>query len=349
VAASRSVASSPEGPSDTNGGDRINAHVSGRFLRALRCPGLSFGPVTPLLLIGLGLAALGVGIGALLSFGSRYRIGRLLAASRAVSIGEALEMAASSEPRYVRIQGRIDSDREFEDADHRPLVLRRTRLEARTGSPVGRWRAFDERLDVVPFQLDEGLDTIAIDVGSLDQGLVVVPRSSVGVAADLGDRAPTGMGPQTPVRVTVELVSSVEHAMVLGTPTLDDAGAAVMRGGLGRPLVLTTLEIPEAMRVLTGGDVRRSRLAAAFLVGGLALLIAGGGWLVLGSWLAPLTALAASAAPSILPGSDTRSSGEGPGLVGDPGLAIAGVIGIAVVAVLASLAYVRLTANRRVG
>ena len=29
------VVTSPEGPSDTNGGDRINAHVLGRFLRAL--------------------------------------------------------------------------------------------------------------------------------------------------------------------------------------------------------------------------------------------------------------------------------------------------------------------------
>jgi hypothetical protein len=30
-----SVGTSPEGLSDTNGGDRINAHVLGRFLRAL--------------------------------------------------------------------------------------------------------------------------------------------------------------------------------------------------------------------------------------------------------------------------------------------------------------------------
>ena len=29
------VVTSPEGLSDTKGGDRINAHVSGRFLRAL--------------------------------------------------------------------------------------------------------------------------------------------------------------------------------------------------------------------------------------------------------------------------------------------------------------------------
>jgi hypothetical protein len=32
---SPSVLISPEGPSDTNGCDHINAHVSGRFLRAL--------------------------------------------------------------------------------------------------------------------------------------------------------------------------------------------------------------------------------------------------------------------------------------------------------------------------
>jgi len=40
---------------------------------------------------------------------------------------------------------------------------------------------------------------------------------------------------------------------------------------------------------------------------------------------------------------DPRSPGEGPGLVGDPLLAIGVVVAIGLVAVVASLAYVRLT------
>ena len=51
----------PEGPSDTNGGDRINAHVSGRFLRALSCPAAIIAAVTPLIPLVAGLLALVAG------------------------------------------------------------------------------------------------------------------------------------------------------------------------------------------------------------------------------------------------------------------------------------------------
>jgi hypothetical protein len=44
-------------------------------------------PVTPLLLLGIGLAVLAIGVAALLSFGPRYRIGRLLASVPRVSVG----------------------------------------------------------------------------------------------------------------------------------------------------------------------------------------------------------------------------------------------------------------------
>lgn len=61
--------------------------------------------------------------------------------------------------------------------------------------------------------------------------------------------------------------------------------------------------------------------------------------------IAPLGVLAASPSPTRL-GGDTRSGGEGPGLVGDPIAAIALVVAIAVVSVIATMAYVRLTAGR---
>lgn len=45
---------------------------------------------------------------------------------------------------------------------------------------------------------------------------------------------------------------------------------------------------------------------------------------------------------------DPRSSGQGPGLVGDPGIAVLVVIAIGLGSVIATLVYVRLTANRNV-
>ena len=301
--------------------------------------------MTPLLLVGLGLAVLAAGLAILLSFGHRYRVGRLLATAPLVTVAEAVRLAGEATPRYVRIEGRIDSEQEFEDADHRPLVLRRTRIDARTAFG-GLWRAVEDGIEAVPFRLNEGLDSIAIDESGLRDGLVVVPRQSVGVAGDLDDRLPAEVPRDTPTRVTIEQVSSIEHAIVLGLPVTDGAGQPRMTAGLGRPLVLTTLEIPEAMRILTGGAILRARIAAGFLVAGATLLLVAGVWWIVGSVASPPDAFGASAIPSIIPGGDPRSSGQGPGLVGNPGLALLSVVGIGLAAVVGTLIYVRLTARR---
>ena len=56
-------------------------------------------------------------------------------------------------------------------------------------------------------------------------------------------------------------------------------------------------------------------------------------------------ALAASPSPDPI-GGDPRSSGQGPGLVGDPLFALLAVVAIGVGSVIATLIYVRLTAQR---
>jgi hypothetical protein len=76
------------------------------------------------------------------------------------------------------------------------------------------------------------------------------------------------------------------------------------------------------------------RTAGAFLVG-IALACA-------------VPALASAAGPTPTPGAagDPRSSGAGPGLVGDPLWAVGIVVAIAVLTLVATLVYVRATANR---
>jgi len=228
--------------------------------------------VTPLHLLLAGGAALLAGFAILRSFGPAYRIGRLLSATQLVTVAEALALAAAGTERYVRVDGRIDADEPFEDADHRPLVLRRTTFEVRR---AGRWSTFDTNVEGVAFDLSEGLATIRVDGGAIDHGLVVVPRETVGIVGDLLDRAPDDLPDELPARVVVRHVSSVEHATVLGVPTRDASGEIQMAPGLGRPLVLTTLEIPEAMRILARGESLRPRLAAAALVLGTVLAVAG--------------------------------------------------------------------------
>jgi hypothetical protein len=228
--------------------------------------------VIPQLLVGLGAFALALGWAILRSFGPGYRIGRLLSATPFVGVEEAAAMAARGEARYVRVSGRIDSETDFEDEHHRPLVLRRVRLEARRGR---RWQTVDERREAVPFEIGDGLAAIGVDHDALDDGLVVIPRESTGTAGEAADALPLALPGDTPVRMRVDQVSSVEHATVVGVPAVDDAGRPCLTAGLGRPLILTTLERDEAMRVLAGGSRARPAAAAVALVGGMALVAAG--------------------------------------------------------------------------
>jgi hypothetical protein len=304
------------------------------------------GPVGPLLLVAAGLVALVAAAVTLRSFGPRYRVGRLLAATPAVTVAEARQLADSGEKAYVRVHGRIDAEDPFEDAAHRPLVLRRTRFVARSGRD---WTPFEDSREAVPFEIHEGLDTIGVDGAALDDGLVVVVRESEGVAGDIGDRAPAGLAPTTPVRAIIEQVSAVDHAIVVGVPTAGADGSPAMTAGLGRPLILTTLETDEAMRILAGGANRPRFVAACFAVGA-GLIVAGVAWAAIGAIGGALAAIggllvpvALAASPTPATGGDPRSSGEGPGLVGEPGLAILAVAAIAIAAIVATTVWVRLT------
>jgi hypothetical protein len=226
--------------------------------------------VSPLLPLIAGLAALVAGAIVLRTYGPNYRVGRLLASTPTVSVAEARTLATEGSARYVRISGRIDAEEEFEDDAHRPLVFRRTQLQLQEAAG---WVSFEDRRERVRFEVRDGLEGIVVDDAALDSGLVVIPRESVGTAADLADRVPPGTAPDAAVRLRVEQVSTVEHAIVLGVPGLDGAGEPRLSSGLGRPLVLTTLEPDEAMRVLAAGHSRRPLVAAACLAGGLGLLV----------------------------------------------------------------------------
>ena len=162
------------------------AHATRRFLRVVSCPALlPSAAVTPLVVLVAGLAAIAVGSLLLRSYGPRMRVGRLLAVTPRVSIAEARALAISGGPRYVRVDGRLDADAEFPDENHRPLVLRRRRLEARRGAG---WRTLDEQRDAVPFRVREGLDEIDVDEAALDVGLVTLVREAVGTAAEAAGR-----------------------------------------------------------------------------------------------------------------------------------------------------------------
>jgi len=207
------------------------------------------------------------------SVGSGLRIGRLLSGTRLVPIEEALEIATSGEERYVRVSGRMSSDEEFPDDQNRPLVFRRTRIEI--GAPAGQWTTILDEREAVAFGVETRSSYIGIDDVALGSGVVVIPRVSVGVVgelpADFASDIPAGTQPQTPARLTIDQLSAVEHATVVGRPTLQ-SGRAVMTAGNGKPLIVTTLDQQSAMRVLASGRRGRVIAAAVILSAGLGLL-----------------------------------------------------------------------------
>ena len=77
------------------------------------------------------------------------------------------------------------------------------------------------------------------------------------------------------MRLRIEQVSAVEHAIAVGVPRRAADGEVRMTEGLGRPLIVTTLEASEAMRILADGRTRRPLLAAICLVAGLVLVSIG--------------------------------------------------------------------------
>jgi len=218
------------------------------------------------------------------SVGSGFRIGRLLGGTPEVSIDDALAIADSDAQRYVRVTGRISSDEEFPDDQNRPLVFRRTRLAARGAE--GRWETVLDEREAVPFGVEARSSYIAVDDVALGEGLVVIPRESAGRVSDLppdfGVDPPAGADPVAPARLTIEQLSAVEQATIVGQP-IRRGGVAIMTAGLGRPLIVTTLEQPAAMRVLAHGRRGRVVLGTAVLALGLGLLAGAAGAFLLGA------------------------------------------------------------------
>lgn len=224
-------------------------------------------------ILAVGAAGLLI-IGALVlrSIGPGLHIGRLLSGTRPVEIAEALRIANAGEDRYVRVSGRISSDDEFPDDQNRPLVYRRTRVQI--GAAKDSWRTVLDEREAVPFGIETRSAYIAVDDVALGDGLVVIPRVSDGVVdhlpANLGAHIPAGTDPRVPARLTIEQLSAVEHATVVGRPVIRNAGP-LLTDGKGKPLIVTTLDQPAAMRVLASGRRSRVVIGAVMLAAGLGL------------------------------------------------------------------------------
>jgi hypothetical protein len=262
---------------------------------------------------------------------ARTRAGQLLAGLSPISPTEALKLAAlrGDAAPYLAIKGSIDAPEIFEDENHRPLVYRRERVSIAEESG---WRVIDTAERSLPFVVSDPSTSISIATADLADGLVVVERRWEGSVAELHAAgreyqssetaalvaALAASDPTRGARVGLEQISNLDRATAAGQ--LVDGE---LRAGAGRPLVVTTLERAEALRLL--GTEGRGRLASSTLALALlalgALLLIGGLAFTLAS--PALGADAVSPSPTPTPESgDARNGGVGVGPGGLLGLVV---------------------------
>jgi hypothetical protein len=287
--------------------------------------------MNPIALIGAALLVIGL----LLSrrTDARTRAGQLLAGLSPISPTEALKLAAlrgESAP-YLAIKGSIDAPEIFEDEHHRPLVFRRERVSI---ADEGGWRVIDTAERSLPFVVSDPSNSISIATADLADGLVVVERRWEGSVAELHAAGREYQRPETAALVAALATSDPTRGARVGleqVSNLDRATAAgqlvdgELRAGAGRPLVVTTLERADALRLL-GGEARgrlvSSTLALALLAIGLLLLL-GGVALALASPALGADAVSPSPTPTPNPESgDARNGGVGVGPGGLLGLVV---------------------------
>ena len=294
--------------------------------------------------------------------GTRTRAARLMAGVAPVTPREALLIGHG---HYLAVSGNIDAAEAFEDESHRPLVFRRERVLIADGSA---WREIERVVRSVPFVISDGEHALAIDAAQLGDGLVVIERQwdgsvaelaaahrdyqnpeSAALVAQLASAAPTAGA-----RVILEQISTLDRGTAAGLLR----GGALTAGGAGQPLVLTTLDRREALRILGSGQ--RASLAAGLLtllllIAGLLLIVAGCAALLheatsgAGSVLSPSPTMRPTPDPTAASGAsgDARNGGVATGPGGLAGLISALAAPFAVGALIATVVSVVVRARRR--
>ena len=227
------------------------------------------------LLLALGIGLITLSVWASRRGGTRARSARLMAGLAPVTPEEALLVG---EDRYLTVQGSIDAAEAFDDENHRPLVYRRERVLVREGDT---WRELERAVRSVQFFVASSSASIEVDAELLGDGLVVIERQWEGSVAELvasgrsfNDAATSTLvtdlatsAPALTARVVLEQISTLDRGTVVGLLR----NGKLTAGGAGQPLVLTTLDRRDALRIL--GSEARGSLAVSLLT--LAALVAG--------------------------------------------------------------------------
>ncbi len=239
---------------------------------------------TPIALAGMAVSSALLASGYLCarSSGAAVAVGRRLAGAREHRVGDVVDLEPPPD-RPVRVAGRIRCGDPIVTARDDRLVALHRDVDVQLGD--GSWRTIERLRASRRFELWDHDGSLVVDAGEVAEPLVVLPhvwRGSLEELTDEGHLAALarlraeGHAPIAARSVT-RMVSVVERLLVLARVQRSPDGQVALVPPPGGYLV-STLDLPDAMRVL--GGARRGRL----LVG--AMLMASGVLLALASLVA---------------------------------------------------------------
>ncbi len=241
---------------------------------------------TPIALAGMVVSAAVLAGGYLFarSSGAAVATGRRLAGAREHRVGDLADLVPPPD-RPIRIAGRIRCGDPIVTARDDRLVALHRDVDVQLAD--GSWRTIERLRASRRFELWDHDGSLAIDAGEAAEPLVVLPHVWRGSVEDLTDEGhlaavarlrAEGHHPSAARSVT-RMVSVVERLLVLARVARSADGQVALAPPPGGYLV-SSLDLPDAMRVL--GGPRRSRLliGATLVAAGILLAIAS-----LAAWL----------------------------------------------------------------
>jgi hypothetical protein len=209
--------------------------------------------------------------------GAQAALARRLAGPAEVKVGRLLD-AGELPARPVRVVGRIRCRDPLNAGDGERLVAYHRDVEVRVG---GRWRSVERMRETRSFDLWDHDGSVSIDPARAADPLITIPKVWRGSPDELEEphasavaRLAERHGPATAARAVTRTINVTDRLLVVAQPVRDAAGRISLDPPEGGYLV-STLDLPDAMRVLGGRHNRLSALAVGGIGIGIALAAIG--------------------------------------------------------------------------
>ena len=223
---------------------------------------------------------------ALRTAGAQPALARRLAGPREVRVGRLLD-ATDLPERPVRIAGRIRCREPLESAEGERLVAFHRDVEVIAG---GRWRSVERLRETRSFEIWDHDGSLSVDPALAAEPLVSIPKVWRGDPAQLEEphasavaRLAERHGPAAGARSVIRTIDITDRLLVVASVVRGDDDRVRLEPPPGG-YVISSLALPDAMRLLGGP---RRRLAAMSVIGvgiGMALVVIG----IVGALLAAL-------------------------------------------------------------